>query len=82
MHSTMIRVYGFHEFPYLLPIFLTTGIFALEFMWRRIISETKNFIKFHIASNIKFPFFIGPFVFNSILCLSQVREKLKDFGFS
>jgi hypothetical protein len=36
----------------------------------------------HRASNIKFPFVIGLFVVKSKSCLSQVKEKLKDFGFS
>jgi hypothetical protein len=40
MHSIVIWVYGFHESPYLLPIFLTPRIFALEFIRQRIISET------------------------------------------
>jgi hypothetical protein len=57
-------------------------IFSLEFIRQRIISKIENFIKLHIASNIKFPFIIGPFVVKSISCLSQVKEKLKDFGFS
>jgi hypothetical protein len=40
MHSTVIWVYGCHESPYLLPIFLTPKIFSLEFIRQRIISET------------------------------------------
>jgi hypothetical protein len=36
----------------------------------------------HKASNLKFPFIIGPFIFKSRSCLSQVQAKLKDFGFS
>ena len=30
-HSTVVRVYGFQGFPYVLPAFLTPGIFYLEF---------------------------------------------------
>jgi hypothetical protein len=48
----------------------------------KIISEIENFIKLHRASNIKFPFVIGPFVVKSRSCLSQVKKKLKEFGFS
>jgi hypothetical protein len=66
----------------LLPIFLTPRIFSLQFIGQRIISETKNFINFHRASNIKFPFVIVPFIVKSRSCLSQVKEKFKDFGFS
>jgi hypothetical protein len=82
MHSIVIWVYGFHESPYLLLVFLTPGIFSLEFIRQRIISETKNFIKLHRASRIKIPFVIGPFVVNSRSFLSQVKKKLKYFGFS
>jgi len=39
MHSTMIWVYGFHESPYLLPIFLTPRVLSLEFIRQIIISE-------------------------------------------
>jgi hypothetical protein len=46
MHSTVIWVYGCHESPYLLPIFLTPRVFSLEFIRKRIISETEHFLKF------------------------------------
>jgi hypothetical protein len=82
MHSTVIWVYGCHESPYLLPIFLTPRIFSLEFIRQRIISETEHFLKLHKASNLKFPFIIGPFIVKSRSCLSQVQAKLKEFGFA
>jgi hypothetical protein len=82
MHSTVIRVYGCHESPYILPIFLTPRIFALEFIRQRIISETKHFLKLRKASNLKFPFIIGPFIVKTRSCLSQIQAKLKDFGFA
>jgi hypothetical protein len=65
-----------------LPIFLTLGIFSLEFIKERIISETENFLKLHKASNFKFPFIIGPFIVKTRLCLSHIQENLKEFGFS
>jgi hypothetical protein len=77
----MIWVYGFHESPYMLPVFLTPKIFALEFIRQRIIFKIENFINLHRASNIKFPFVIGSFVVKSRSCLSQVKAKLKDFVF-
>jgi hypothetical protein len=82
MHSTIIWVYGFHESPYLFPIFLTPIIFSLEFIRKRIVSETEHFLNFHKASNLKFPFIIGPFIFKAISCLPQFQSKLKEFGFS
>jgi hypothetical protein len=63
-------------------VFLTPMIFSLEFIRQRIISETENFINLCRASNIKFPFVIGPFVVKSRSCLSEVKAKIKDFGFS
>jgi hypothetical protein len=82
MHSTVIWVYGCHESPYLLPIFLTPRIFSLEFIRQRIISETEHFLKLHKASNLKFPFIIGPFIVKTRSCLSQIQAKLKEFGFA
>jgi hypothetical protein len=82
MHSTIIWVYGCHESPYLLPIFLTPKVFSLEFNRHRIISEIEHFLKLHKGSNIKFTFIIGPFIVKTISCLSQVQEKLKYFVFS
>jgi hypothetical protein len=82
MHSTVIWVYGCQEAPYLLPIFLTPRVFSLEFIRQRIISETKHFLKMHKASNLKFPFIIGPFVVKTRSCLSQIQAKLKEFGFA
>jgi hypothetical protein len=52
--STVIWVYGYQEGPYLLPVFLTPRVFALEFIRQRIISETEHFLKAHKASNLKF----------------------------
>jgi len=82
MHSTIIWVYGCHESPYLLPVFITPRIFSLEFTRERIISETEHFLKLHQYSNLKFHFIIGPFIFKHRSFLSQVQENLKDFGFA
>jgi hypothetical protein len=78
----VIWVYGCHESPYLLPIFLTPRVFSLEFIRQRIISETEHFLKLHKASNLKFPFIIGPFIVKTRSCLSQIQAKLKEFGFA
>jgi hypothetical protein len=34
------------------------------------------------ASNLKFPFIIGPFIVKARSFLSQIQAKLKEFGFS
>jgi hypothetical protein len=68
MHSIVIWVYGCQEPPYLLLIFLTPIVFALDFIRKKIISETEHFLKLCKASNLKFPFIIGPFVVKTRSC--------------
>jgi hypothetical protein len=82
IQSTVIWVYGYQEGPYLLPVFLTPRIFSLEFIRQRIISETEHFLKAHKASNLKFPFIVGPFVVKNKSCLPQIQSKLSEFGFT
>ena len=82
MHSTVIWVYGYQEGPYLLPVFLTPRFFSLEFIRQRIISETWHFLKAQKASNLKFPFMIGPFVVKNKPCLPQIQAKLSEFRFT
>jgi hypothetical protein len=81
-HSTVIWVYGYQEGPYLFPVFLTPRVFSIEFIRQRIISETEHFLKTHKASNLKFPFIIGPFVVKTRSCLPQIQAKLSGFGFT
>jgi hypothetical protein len=80
--STVIWVYGYQEGPYILLVFLTPRIFALEFIRQRIISETEHFLKAHKASNLKFPFMVGPFVVKNKSYLPQIQSKLSEFGFT
>jgi hypothetical protein len=82
IQSTVIWVYGYQEGPYLLLVFLTPRIFSLEFIRQRIISETEHFLKEHKASNLKFPFIVGPFVVKNKSCLPQIQSKLSEFGFT
>jgi len=82
IQSIVIWVYGYQEGPYLLPVFLTPRVFSLEFIRQRIISETEHFLKTHKASNLKFPFMIGPFVGKTRSCLPQIQAKLNEFGFT
>jgi hypothetical protein len=63
-------------------IFLTPRGFSLDFSRQRIISETKHFLKLRKASNLKFPFIIGPFIVKTRSCLSQIQENLKEFVFA
>jgi hypothetical protein len=57
-------------------------VFSLEFIRQIIISKTKHFLKFHKASNLKFPFIIGPFIVKTRSCLSHIQSNIKEFGFS
>jgi len=75
-------VYGYQEGPHVLPVFLTPRIFSLDFIRQRIISEDENFLKAHKASNLKFPFIVGPFVVKNKSCLPQIQSKLNEFGFT
>ena len=59
---TIIRVYGFTHEPYILPAFLTPRIFALELIRHNLIVENEHFINFRKASEIKFPWVVGPFI--------------------
>ena len=72
IQSTMIWAYGYQEGPYLLPVILNPRIFSLEFIGQRIILETNHFLKVHKASNLKFPFMVGPFVVKNKSCLPQI----------
>ena len=81
-HSTIIWVYGCHESPYLLPIFMNPKFVSLEFIRQRIISKTNHFLKLHKASNLKFPFIIDPLIVKERSCLSQIQENIKEFGFA
>jgi hypothetical protein len=61
---------------------MTPRIFSLEFIRQRVISETEHFLKAHKASNMKFPFVVGPVVVKRKSCLPQVQSKLNEFGFT
>ena len=60
--GTVIRVYGFTHEPYILPAFLTPIIFALELIRQKLIVANEHFINFRKASEIKFPWVVGPFI--------------------
>ena len=61
----VLRVYGFMEEPYKLPVFLTNKIFVLEFLRQRLYVENELFLKHKKSSNINFKFTIEPFVVDS-----------------
>ena len=52
---TVLRIYGFTGEPYRLPAFITSRIFALEYMRQRVHAEEEHFGASKKSSNIKFP---------------------------
>lgn len=78
---TIIRVYGFSEARYVLPTFLTSYIFSLEFMRQRLHFETDHFLNFKKDCNIKFHYNIGPFVIKSRSFVPIIEELLKAMVF-
>ena len=77
----MLRVYGFEDEPYRLPVFLTKMIFVLEFLRQRLQVESDIFIKHKKASNMKFRYTIEPFVVNSTAALSIIQDIMKSMNF-
>ena len=69
---TVIRVYVFTHEPYILPAFLTPMIFALELIRQKLIIENEHFINFRKASEIKFPWVVGPFIIKRKVALPVV----------
>ena len=61
---SLVRVFGFTGSPYVLPIFLTTSVFALEVMRQRILADREHFTAPSLkrSSWIKYPLTVGNFV--------------------
>ena len=53
---TILRIYGFENEPYRLPVFLTKRIFVLEFLRQRLYVESEMFLKHKKASNMNFKY--------------------------
>ena len=77
----MLRIYGFEEEPYRLPVFLTKITFSLEFLRHRLHVESELFLKHKKASNMKFKNTIEPFVVSSTSDLSIVQTILRSMDF-
>ena len=78
---TVLRVYGFENDPYRLPIFLTKRIFVLEFLRQRLHVKSEIFLKHKKASNTKFKYTIEHFLVNSTATLTVVQRILKSMNF-
>ena len=78
---TVIRIYGFTHKPCILPAFITPRVFALELIRPKLIVEHEHFISFKKASEIKFPWLVGPFIIKSKAAFPLVESLLKEMGF-
>jgi len=78
---TIVRVYGFRGFPYVLPAFLTPRIFFMDFSRQKIATEEFHFTKSHKTSSLKFPFTLGPFTFKNRSCVVILDCHICQFQF-
>ena len=67
---------------YILPAFLTTRIFSLEFFRKRLTVEGEHILNFRESLDIKFPWVIGPYVIKSTTALPIIDNLLRSMGFS
>ena len=68
--------------PYILPAFLTTRIFYLDFFIQRLIVKEEHILKFRKSLDIKFPWEEGPYVVKSRAALPIIDNFLRSMGFS
>ena len=78
---TEIRVYGALLAPYKLPKFLTTRIFALEYLRQILNVDAVNFINSKKKAQFKLKSQMGPFIVNSRDALRDIVSKLSQFKF-
>ena len=77
----MIILYGFVYHPYILPAFLTVGVFSLELIRQKLVVENEHFLNFKKSSEIKFPCFLGPFIIKNKFALPMIESLLREMGF-
>ena len=59
---------------------MASKLFSLEYIRKRLFTENEQFVKARKGCNIKFHYYIGPFVMSS-LDLSIVEQILESFNF-
>ena len=79
--ETIIRLYGFVHCPYILPVFLTTNIFSLEFLRQKLAVEEDHILSFRKSLDIKFLCEEGPYVVKSRVALPIIDNLLRSMGF-
>jgi hypothetical protein len=78
---TEIRIYGSELRPFLLPIFLTPRIFALEYIRQRLNSDDIHFVSRKYKANFKLKKEVGPFIVNTRSTLQVTTKILSAMGF-
>ena len=78
---TIIRVYGFTHEPYIMLSFLTPTLFYLDLVKAKLIVGNEHFISFKKASEIKFPYVIGPIIIKNKAALPVVDILLREIDF-
>ena len=74
---SVIRLYGFSTAPFMLPVYLTPSVFALELIGQRISADEEHFTAHRKDSWIKYPINFGPFVVRKLAALPMVKKFLK-----
>ena len=67
--------------PFMLPVYLTSSVFALELIRQRISVDEDHFIVHKKDSWIKYPINFGPFVVKNPTTLPMVEKVLKAMKF-
>ena len=74
-------MYGFTHPPYMSLAFLIHGVFFMDFIRKKLIVETKHFLKFKNSTDIKYPWAVGPFTIKNKTALPMIENLLKEMGF-
>ena len=80
-HGTVIRLYGFVHPPYMLPTFLTSRVFTMEFIRQNLIVETEHFLNFKNCTETKCSWAVGTFTIKNKASLPMIESLLKEMGF-
>ena len=78
---SVIRVYGFSTAPFMLPVYLTPLVFALELIRLTIFPDEERFTVHKKDSWIKYPINFGPFIVKKPVALPKVEKVLKAIKF-
>jgi hypothetical protein len=77
----MIRIYGSEEKLYILSVFLTPSIFALEVLRQRLHSYLVHLASRNQTSSFKVPITLGPFIVKHKSIVELIDDIMACFGF-